>query len=119
MMNLVIILLASLFVECNTYYLLATVRRFGRSASSIFAINHQTPSLPESLTRLPVNNQNAFDYFNNMYFFKNTRRLTSFVEEEKEMKRLTGTLDEFYHSAWKSEKTDEKGPSKALATVTI
>jgi hypothetical protein len=25
------------------------------------------------------------------------------------MKRLTGTLDEFYHSAWKSEKTDEKG----------
>ena len=55
-MNLVIILVPSLFVQqCNSYQL-PTLRRFGPPASSIFAINHQTPSFPGWLTRLRVNN---------------------------------------------------------------
>jgi hypothetical protein len=109
-MNLVIILVVSLFVQCNAYQL-PTLRRFGPPASSIFAINHQTPSLPGSLTCLPVNipshsslrlfstvggkgggkglalppldfssNQTAFDYFNIAGFFGNKRRVASFVE---------------------------------------
>jgi hypothetical protein len=54
-MNLVTILVLSLFAQCNAYQL-PTLRRLGLPSSSIFAINHQTPSLPGWLTRLAVNN---------------------------------------------------------------
>jgi hypothetical protein len=54
-MNLVTFLVVSLFAQCNAYQL-PTLRRLGLPASSSFAINHQTPSLPGWVTRLRVNN---------------------------------------------------------------
>ena len=55
LMYLATILVVSLFAQCNAYQP-STLRRLGPPASSSFAINHQTPSLPGWLTRLHVNN---------------------------------------------------------------